>query len=137
MTVSATIKNSFKKHEVFVHTNDTIQHIKINHKSLGLGSAVNGGELLMLAIATCFCNDIYREAAKRKLDIKSVHVVVSADFENAGEPASNIQYQVKVDSDNTETEISKLIKYVDSIAEIHNTIRKGIPVKLGTTYQAY
>ena len=137
MTVSATIKNSFKKHEVFVHTNDTIQHIKINHKSLGLGSAVNGGELLMLAIATCFCNDIYREAAKRKLEIKSVHVVVSASFENESEPASNIQYQVKVDSDNTEAEISKLIKYVDSIAEIHNTIRKGIPVKLGTTYQAY
>ena len=133
MTVSATIKNSFKKHEVFVHTNDTIQHIKINHKSLGLGSAVNGGELLMLAIATCFCNDIYREAAKRKLDIKSVHVVVSASFENESEPASNIQYQVKVDSDNTETEISKLIKYVDSIAEIHNTIRKGIPVKLKAT----
>ena len=133
MKVSATIKNSFNNHKAFLHTNDKIQHIKINYKSLGQASAVNGGELLMLAIASCFCNDIYREAAKRKFDIKSVHVVVSADFENEGEPASNIQYQVKVDSDNTKTEISKLIKYVDRIAEIHNTIRKGIPVKLKAT----
>jgi hypothetical protein len=31
----------------------------------GGGSSANGGELLCLALATCYCNDVYREAKKR------------------------------------------------------------------------
>ena len=33
-------------------------------KSPGRGSAVNGGEFLVLALATCYCNDLYREAER-------------------------------------------------------------------------
>jgi putative redox protein len=40
-------------------------------ESGGLGLAFNGGELLLLAIGGCYSNDIFREAAKRGLAIKT------------------------------------------------------------------
>jgi uncharacterized OsmC-like protein len=36
---------------------------------------------LFLALATCYCNDIYREAAKRNIKVDSVEVEVEGTFE--------------------------------------------------------
>jgi uncharacterized OsmC-like protein len=37
----------------------------------GMGLGFNGGELLLLAIGGCYCNDIFREAAKLGMVIKA------------------------------------------------------------------
>jgi uncharacterized OsmC-like protein len=79
MILSATIKNSSVQNEITVSTNSNRKEITIPGKPEG-GSSVNGGELLFLSLATCFCNDIYREAAKRKMTILSVEVSVSGEF---------------------------------------------------------
>ncbi len=131
MNISATIKNSFQKNDISVKTEDNQKSIEISSKSDGFGSSVNGGELLFLALATCFCNDLYREALKRKMTLESVEVTVSGKFENEGESAKEISYQAHVEAKNhSEDEIAELIQFVDSIAEIHNTLRKGIPIEL-------
>jgi organic hydroperoxide reductase OsmC/OhrA len=70
------------------------QKISIPGKTAGKNS-LNRGELLFLAIATCFCNDIYREAAK-KMDIRSVEVIVSCESGKEGEPDSNIIYSTRI-----------------------------------------
>lgn len=101
MQISATILNTGQQNEVKVTTNNTSKQLFIPPKSEGKGSAVNGGEQLFLALATCFCNDIYREATKRKMDVKSVELVVSGEFGGEGEPGFNIQYEAKVGSDAT------------------------------------
>ena len=49
-----------------------------------------------------------------------------------GEAASNIQYKVKIASDSPADEIDALIVYVDKVAEIHNTLRRGVNVSLVT-----
>jgi putative redox protein len=46
----------------------------------GLGLGFNGGELLLLAIGGCFSNDLYREAPKFGVQIKSIHIEVSCDW---------------------------------------------------------
>lgn len=131
MNISATIKNSFQKNDATVITEDNQKSILIPSKAEGFGSAVNGGELLFLALATCFCNDLYREATKRKMTLDSVEVNVSGKFGKEGEPASEISYKVNVGAKNhSENEINELIQFVDSVAEIHNTLRKGINVDL-------
>ena len=94
------------------------------------GSSVSGGELLFLALATCFCNDIYREGLRRGIKVESVEVEVDGDFEAEGKPASNIVYRVRVNADASEEKIHELIVYTDSIAEIQNTLRLGTSVKL-------
>jgi len=45
-----------------------------------LAQALNGGELLFLALATCYCNDIYHGARDRRLDVQSEEVEVTAEF---------------------------------------------------------
>ena len=94
----------------------------------GGGSALNGGELLCLALATCYCNDLYREAAQRGLALNGVRVEVIADFGAAGEPARHIEYHAQVDSDAHPTALEALLAHTDTVAEVHNTLRLGIPV---------
>ena len=50
------------------------QHsLEVPSKPDGFGSSVNGGELF-LALATCYCNDLYREAKKRGIEVETVQV---------------------------------------------------------------
>ena len=130
MRITAILKNGLNKNDIVVSTNDNEKTISIPPKTSGQGSSINGGELLFLSLATCFCNDIYREAERRKLNIKSIEVKVSGDFGNEGEPASNVVYKVDIQSAHSKKEIIDLIKHVDTVAEIHNTLRKEIEVNL-------
>jgi uncharacterized OsmC-like protein len=128
MTINATIQNSFNQNNITVETDGNTKLISIPSKATGFGSAVNGGELLFLSLATCFCNDLYREAPRRGINIHSVKVTVNGEFGKEGEPAIRINYNADVESDSSKAKVDELIAYVDSIAEIHNTLRKGIAV---------
>ncbi|HEY8559656.1 MAG TPA: OsmC family protein [Pyrinomonadaceae bacterium] len=130
MKISASVQSSFGSHEISVQTNDNRQTIGIAPKQSGFGSAVNGGELLFLALATCYCNDVYREAAKRGIEIERVEVTVEGDFGAEGAPAENIKYRAKIAAKASEEEIRALIEETDRVAEIQNTLRKGVPVAL-------
>ena len=133
MRISATIKNEFQVNDISVATEGRQKKIVVPAKDEGFGSSVNGGELLFLSLATCFCNDVYREAHKRKVHITSVEVSVSGEFGKEGEPASHVVYTVRVQSPTlSDKEITELISHVDTIAEVHNTLRKGVAVTLHT-----
>ena len=96
----------------------------------GLGIGFNGGELLLLAIGACYTNDLYREAARTGMVLKSVRVDVDGDW--GGDPvrAQNVTYSVKVEANAGEKEILNLIEHTDRIAEIHNSLRMGTKVSL-------
>jgi uncharacterized OsmC-like protein len=130
MIITAKVENSFNENLVSVQTNDTAQELTIPGKSTGMGSSVNGGELLCLALATCFCNDIYREAKKKNISVTKVIVEASAEFSAAGEPGYNIQYKAKLEGDASDEELLELIRHTDKVAEIQNTLRSGVKVSL-------
>lgn len=130
MKILATLKNRFDNNDIILSTNGKTKNIQIPSKPSGQGSSINGGELLFLSLATCYCNDLYREANRRGLSIIGLKVTVSGDFGAEGEPASNIIYHVSIQSDHQENEITDLINYVDKVAEVHNTLRKGVKVDL-------
>ena len=88
MLVCATVKNSPSAHDVEVRTATITQSLAVQPKPTGRGSSINGGEFLMLALATCYCNDLFREAARLGIPV--------------------------------------------AVAEVHNTIRAGVPVELLT-----
>ena len=85
---------------------------------------------MFAALATCFCNDLYREPAKRGIDVEDVKVEVTGTFGNPGEPARDISYSVQVRVDAPQTEIDDLIRTTDAVTEIQNTVRGGCAVKL-------
>lgn len=130
MKVSARVQNSFNEHHAILTTNDTTHPIDIAPKASGFGSSANGGELLLLALATCYCNDIYREADKRGIRVELVEVDVDGQFGAEGEPATGVTYRAKVVAHATEAEIRELMQHTDSLAEIQNTLRVQTPVTL-------
>ncbi len=130
MKFSAHVQNSEGKHEVFISRGDNQQSIEIAPRPNGFGSSASGGELLFLALATCYCNDIYREAEARGIKVEGVEVEVDGDFEAAGAPATNVTYHVKVTAQASEEDIRDLMKLTDTVAEIQNTMRVETPVVL-------
>ena len=130
MKVSAKVQNSAGQHHVTLNTNDNVHNLDIPPKSTGFGSSANGGELLFLALATCYCNDIYREATKRGIKVEKVEVEVEGEFGAQGEPAKNVSYRAKVTAQANEKEIQELMTQTDRVAEIQNTLRQETPVIL-------
>ncbi|HEX9132003.1 MAG TPA: OsmC family protein [Ktedonobacteraceae bacterium] len=96
----------------------------------GMGLGFNGGELLLLAIGGCYCNDLFREAARRGIVIQSVQVVVAAEW--GGEPvrAQHVALAPRVEAEANEAAILDLITSTDRMAEIPNSLRLGTPVRL-------
>ena len=96
----------------------------------GLGLGYNGGELLFLAIGACYTNDIFREASKRGVNIRSVRVDVEGEW--GGEPvrAQNVTFTPVIEADASEKEVMELVEHTDRVAEIHNSLRMGTPVTL-------
>lgn len=130
MNISARVQNSEGEHHVTLRTGDQTHALTVPPRPAGFGSSVNGGELLFLALATCFCNDVYREAAKQGLRVRRVDVEVEGQFGAEGEPARNVTYHVRVAADASEAEIRALLNRTDRMAEIQNTLRSGVPVTL-------
>lgn len=130
MKISASVKNSKDTHSVVVSTNDNQTALEIGPKADGRGSGVNGGELLFLSLATCYCNDIFREAANLDITVHDLEVNVNGAFGGRGDPANNVSFDVKISADASEDTIKELLKLTDSVAEIQNTMRIAVPVTL-------
>lgn len=130
MKIAATVVSSSAGHEVTVRTGEAAQSLSVPRKAAGPGSAVNGGEFLMLALATCYCNDLFREALRLGIPIEGAEVEASADFPGPGLAATEISYTAKVRSPAPLADVQRLIRETDAVAEIHNTVRAGVPVRL-------
>lgn len=129
---TAKIQNQENQHSVSLQTGNHVYSIEIAPKAGGFGSKMNGGEALVLAIATCYCNDIYREAKQLGITVHQVNIDVDGHFDGqAGHIIEDIVYHVTVEADAHEDEIEKLIRHTDTVAEIHNTLRQGTKVSLG------
>jgi organic hydroperoxide reductase OsmC/OhrA len=130
MKVSARVDNSFRKHLVTLTTNDRARELPIPPRADGVGSSANGGELLCLALATCYCNDLHREAKKRGLEVHRVEVEVEGTFGAEGAAAERFAYHARVSAKASRREIIELMQHTDSVAEIQNTLRRSCPVLL-------
>jgi organic hydroperoxide reductase OsmC/OhrA len=130
MKIVARVSNTSSSHTVEVETDGRKQILGIPRKSMGRGSGINGGELLFAALATCFCNDLYREASKRDISVEDVRVEVSGTFGSPGDPARDISYRVQVQANAPQATIDELIRRTDALTEIQNTLRSGCAVRL-------
>ncbi|MGN6528441.1 MAG: OsmC family protein [Burkholderiaceae bacterium] len=131
MRISARVRNAGHRHDVELRTGDQSTMLAVAAKAAGGGSAVNGGEFLMLALATCYCNDLYREAARLGLALDAVEVEAHASFDGVGLAARDIRYRATVTSGTaTPAQIDDLVRQTDAVAEVHNTLRAGVPVTL-------
>ena len=128
MRISAQVRNEGGRLEVAVSTSGSSSVLSISAKEGGRGSATNGGELLMLALATCYCNDLYREADRLGIVVTGCQVRASAQFRGVGLAAEAVTYAAKVESSSSAEKIELLLAETDRLAEVHNTLRAGCRV---------
>lgn len=128
MRITAHVSNGENHHTATVATDGRQQTLNISPGPTGFGSSVNGGELLFLALATCYCNDLYREAKARGIVLHGVEVEVTGDFGGRGLPATGISYRARVQGDASAADLQRLMDETDAVAEIQNTVRQGCPV---------
>lgn len=129
MQIAARVVHSRAAHSVEVRTGDHVQPLTVPARTAGPGSAINGGEFLMLALATCYCNDLYREAQRLQIAVTAVEVEASADFPGIGLAATNVRYRARIESPAEPERIARLLQETDAVAEVHNTLRAGMPVE--------
>ena len=60
--------------------------------------------------------------------VDAVEVEASADFAGVGLAAANITYKARVSSPAAADVVARLLRDTDAVAEVHNTIRCGVPV---------
>lgn len=130
MEISATVTSSATAHGATVRTGTASQSLAVPARATGRGSSINGGEFLMLALATCYCNDLYREAERLGISIEGAQVEATAEFPGVGLAATNIRYRAAVKSSASAEAIAQLLRETDAVAEVHNTVRAGVPVEL-------
>lgn len=129
MEISARLRNTSDEHTVHVSTAGRAQFLLVPGRQEGHGSSINGGELLIAALATCYCNDLYREAARLGIEISACEVSATATFDGVGAPATSITYAARVESQAAAGEVARLLAETDRLAEVHNTLRAGCPVE--------
>ena len=130
MKVSAQVQNSYGEHHALISTKR--EYTLDQHPAEADGSRLQRQrrECFFLALATCYCNDIYREADKRGIRVERVDMEVNGDFGGPRGPASNIIFRAKVVADAPEAEIEELMRHTDTVAEIQNTLRAATTVTL-------
>lgn len=128
MEISAAVHSTASWHAVNVCTGTSRQTLAIPARPAGRGLGVNGGEFLMLALATCYCNDLYREAERLGIPIDGAEVEAVADFPGIGLAATNIRYRARIHSPAPAAAIESLLRETDAVAEVHNTLRAGVRV---------
>ena len=129
MEISAYVRNSANGHEVTVSTSGVVRPLVASAKASGRGSAINGGEFLMAALATCYCNDLYREAERLGVPITGCEVWAKAHFNGVGLAAESVTYAAAVESTAAAEEVELLLSETDRLAEVHNTLRASCPVQ--------
>jgi len=130
MRSSVRIHNSQDQHPIDLSTGDRTSKIEIPPGPTGFGSSASGGSSSCSPFATCYCNDVYREAAKMGIRVSQVDVECSAAFPAEGQPAQDITYTAKIAAGASPQQIRDMAAQADRLAEIQNTIRSAIPVTI-------
>jgi uncharacterized OsmC-like protein len=101
----------------------------------GGGLGFSGGQLLYMAIAACWSNDLYREAATMGIELHGVEITVDGDFPARGEGSTPITVDVVVRSPAPEERVRELVAEVERVAEIPRAISEGPPIEIRPTIE--
>jgi organic hydroperoxide reductase OsmC/OhrA len=130
MHITAHVINREASYTANLKSGEREHILSIPTKPDGQGSLANGGELLLLALATCYCNDLYREARRQGLIIDAVEVEVMGEYTGEGEPVGSLRYRATAWTTSAKEKVFEVMTHTDTVAEIHNTLRKAAEIQL-------
>ena len=97
----------------------------------GDGIGYSGGQVLVLAVGTCFYNNLFYAADQRNIKIRNVELEVVSRWTEEPMVSSGIQINAKVEAEANSDEIQELILYASQASTVSNSVREGITVSMG------
>lgn len=103
----------------------------------GTDEAVDPMELLLAAVGTCLQIGWVTQAARRDIDLRSLRIDVSGDYDLRGYLAldddvrpgfSSIRYSVEVDADATPEQLEEIRGAAEATSPMFDNARNGAPV---------
>jgi hypothetical protein len=91
-------------------------------------AAFTGADLYLLSAAACILNDLYREAQAAATVIDGVRVRAFGAFDTRTWRSTGIEYEVDIATTANEGEVDRLLRTVDTVAEIPKALRAGATV---------
>jgi putative redox protein len=98
----------------------------------GDGLGYSGGQVLVLAVGTCFYNNLYYAADERGINIRSVELEVSSGWTEEPKVSSGIVINAKVEADASPADIEELIHQANHVSTVSNSVRQGTTVSMGS-----
>lgn len=92
--------------------------------------------VLLLAVAGCVSNDLFREARAKGIALTRVRIVARGDFGGNPPVSQGIEFDVEIRGRASEAQLQSLVREVDAIAEIPNSLRRATAVRLGAVRAA-
>ena len=99
-------------------------------RSAGAGATFNPRELLCLAVGGCYVDDLFLEADKRGIALRSVHVDVEAEWSGQPARARDVTLVVRVEANADERTLMDLAEHTDRVTLIPNLLRLGTSVRV-------
>ena len=101
----------------------------------GRADAFNPAELLLTAVAACMLKGIERVAPMLKFELRGAEVRVYGERQDSPPRMSRIEYELVVDTDETDARLSLLHRNVKQYGTIYNTVSAAVPLT-GTVRRA-
>lgn len=98
----------------------------------GQGLGYGGGQLLLLSVGACYCNNLFYAAEERGLTIKSVAIEVTGRWTEEPMVSEGIVISPKVEAEASEAEILDLMTHANDVSTVGNSLRQGVSVTLGS-----
>ena len=96
----------------------------------GQGLGFSGGELLLLAIGSCYCNDLHRAAARSGISLDSIDLTVSAKWSDKPLQLTDAHVSIRTKTAKCAVDLHQLIKQVDVATSVANSLRSGARITL-------
>ncbi len=98
----------------------------------GDGFGYSGGQVLVLAVGTCFYNNLYYAADERGIKIISVELEVTSGWTEEPKVSSGIIISAQVEAEASPNEIEELIHHANRVSVVSNSVRQGATVAMGS-----
>ncbi len=97
----------------------------------GDGLGYSGSQVLVLAVGTCFYNNLYYAADERGIKLRSVELEVVSGWTEEPKVSSGIVVNAKVEAEASPAEIEELIHHANRVSTVSNSVRQGTAVSMG------
>lgn len=87
-------------------------------------------QLLGVAVAGCYANTLFAEAAARGVWLRSLDVEAAIEWVDRPPRTQSVTVHIRIASEADEPTVMELVEHADRVSRVANSIRLGVPLRV-------